>query len=288
MHKMKLSLKKDIRPRLDEMAEEIIIGLKKRSRFLLNKPVYEERFPIDPKELQEYPALSRQFPNGMTRFEDRLWRDQSTDSIHRRFLYDNQHPVLFSRDQLPEARYDGGLRKNEVAPVDINMGDKILEFYHEILPQICQPGQDSDTYGEAVLEDSLNIRKLYERICGLGPYVAQAKIQDDPSLLEITDETVLRDKLTDPKRERDVMAKGLRLARKYKLPNPSVAKDIFRQIIDLTLDVEVAYIRYLQEEDHQNEGNTPTLRKEYPRVAPGWGQEPKKERNGSRGWGSSL
>jgi chorismate mutase len=194
------------------------------------------------------------------------------------------------RDELAKPIERDPSRK-ELEPVDIDIGDKILTFYHEILPVICQKDYNKNERGETVLQDSLNLRKLYERICGVGPYVAQSKIQDDLSLLEITNEAELRKALVYPQRERDVMAKGLRLARKYKLPNPRIAKDIFRRIIDLTLDVEVAYIQHVQKQKFQ-ERKKQEPKYDLPIMAigktkdmspVGFGQVVRVERNGSRG-----
>ena len=271
---MTIDLVNDIRPKLDELAEEIIISLKRRSRFLLNEPVYRQEFK----------------KTGKTWFEYRLFKDQDTDSEFGRYVFDDQHPMLFSRDELAEPA-ERKPSENEVVPVDIDMGDKIVAFYREILPQICQVGYNNDTYGETVLQDSLNIRTLYERVCGIGPYVAQSKIQDDPSLLDIVDELELREKLVYPDREEFVMAKGVALAEKYGLPNPEVGRWIFRRIIDLTLDVEVAYINHVQEQTAAEKEDIDVIpvvrisRPDYPQTPPGFGQEPKKESNGSKGWG---
>jgi hypothetical protein len=221
----------DIRIRLDQKAEEIISGLKDRSRYPLNEGVFLE-----------------EFKDGKTWFEHRLFLDQCADSEFGRYEFDDQHPLLFSRNELTTIHKKRNPPKSDLLGIDIDMFQKILEFYKEIVSRICKPGENPSTYGETAKRDVLNILCLYERICGIGPYVAQSKIQKAPSLLEMEDQKEIQEKLTYLKREEEVMTKGEKIAERYELPNPEVGRDIFRKIIDLTLEVEIKYIEEVRKE----------------------------------------
>lgn len=285
---MAIDLKNEVRPRLDDKTVDIVHGLNKRSRYQLNNGVYTiKRFQIDQEDLQRHPALLPQFKEGMTWFEYRLWQDQSVDARVGRFVYDDQHPLIFSRDQLPKPVLDREPSRKEVVPVDINMGAKIIRFYMDLLPTICKPGENPDKYGETASEDSSNLRCLYERICGLGPYVAQSKIDQDVSLLyENLSDKLLRDRLRDPEREQRVIDKSIKInlenvaigqiidTNYQPLVTQAIIERVFREIIEITLDVEIVYIKYVQEQKGID----------FKLTTGAWGQEPRKLGNGSKGW----
>mgnify|MGYP003979937599 CR=1 FL=1 len=73
----------DLRIKIDQLNTSIISGLKNRSRFLLNEGIFE-----------------KEFSDGMTWFLYRLKEEQDTDSKLGRFLYSEQHPIVFSKKDL--------------------------------------------------------------------------------------------------------------------------------------------------------------------------------------------
>jgi len=65
----------DLRIKIDQLNTSIISGLKDRSRYTLNKDVFE-----------------KEFFDGMSWFLYRLKEEQNVDSKFGRFLYCEQHP----------------------------------------------------------------------------------------------------------------------------------------------------------------------------------------------------
>lgn len=249
----------DIRIRLDQQTERIVSGLKDRSRYPLNLGVYSEHFC-----------------DGKTWFEYRLFMDQSVDAEFGRFEFDDQHPILFQRPQLPSPKVKRDWQNNGLIATDIDIGGRIIEFYKKVLPLICpDKREDRSSYGETVKADSNNILCLYERICGIGQYVAQSKINADSTLLRIQSKDGIRSKLVNREREEIVTARAIEIASRYELPNPEVLKDIFRAIIGITVDVEIDYVEKIAQKNTQ-ESRTP----------PGFGQTASKFKPSGTGWGN--
>jgi|TARA_B100002003_G_C14137523_1_gene547128 chorismate mutase len=117
----------------------------------------------------------------------------------------------------------------------------IVNFGKEILDKLCKKGEDSDKYEEVSQANVDVFYTLFSRI-SMGIDVARAKMQKEPSLVYMIDKDDIRQRLTYAGREREVIDKGISIAKEAKLPDPDIAKWIFRRIIDMTLDVQVGYI----------------------------------------------
>lgn len=221
---------KDIRIRLDQQTERIVSGLKDRSRYLLNNGVYSECLP-----------------NRRTWFEDRVYMDLCSDALHGRFEFEDQAPFLFLKKDLPKSLVKRNVPKPCLAEVSINIGEDVIDLYRKTLFEICMLGENRSDYGAVAKLDASNVACLHERIRGLGPYVAQSKIEKDPSLLEIFNEDFLREQLVYPEREEEVMQKAVEISEKYGLPYPESMRQLFRGVIDLTLNVELAYIKEVRQ-----------------------------------------
>jgi len=150
---------KDIRIKIDQMSERIVSGLKDRSRYPLSAGIFSE-----------------EFCNGKTWFEYRLLGEQCLDAEFGRYKFEDQHPLLFPKEDLPKPKMKRNPPKIGVAKVGIDVGNKVIELYKKILEKICQPGEDRNSYGEIAKLDVANVLALYERICGLGQEVAELKI----------------------------------------------------------------------------------------------------------------
>jgi chorismate mutase len=246
----------DIRVRLDQQTERIISGLKDRSRYLSNHGVFD-----------------KPFAEGLSWFGYRLREEQSLDSAFGRYDFEDQHPILFKKEALTQPKIRRARQEQQLIPVSIDFSLKIIQFYKELLNKICRQGEDPNTYGETVKLDVNNVLCLYERICGIGPYVAESKLRRDHSLAYVVDPEDIRVRLVHSRREEEVIEKAFQIAERYEMPNPESVRWVFRRIIDLTLDDEVAYIQAVQKKEEKL------------RTPPGWGQEPRKEGNGSKGWG---
>ncbi|MEK6959289.1 MAG: hypothetical protein AABW59_04565, partial [archaeon] len=70
----------ELRIKIDQLSEKIMSGLKTRSRLPLNEGTF-----------------SKEFSEGMTWFMYRLKKDQDLDSEFGRFLYYDQHTLVFEK-----------------------------------------------------------------------------------------------------------------------------------------------------------------------------------------------
>lgn len=232
--------------KLEQQTERIISGLKDRSRYLLNKGIYEQ-----------------EFCDGKTLFDYRLLREQSLDAEFGRFDFSYQHPILFEKEELPASKRKRPAEKEDVIPVRFSIGKDVILAYRNFLSNICNPGEDESTYGEVTKLDVSNVLTLYERICGLGSEVAATKLHEYPGLIcEDSQEKILR-----VIRRRDIEDKRVittvELARKYNLPNPESIGGLFRDLIDFTIKAELECIQKVRE-----------IEQNKPRQPVGWGQVP--------------
>ena len=248
----------NLRLKLDQMSERIVSGLKDRSRYVISNGVYSE-----------------EFFNGMSWFKYRLFREQSLDSEFGRYEFEDQHPLLFSKEQLAMPKIPRPHAELGIAHVSVDNGLNILTLYRETIAKICNAGEDPDNYGEIAKLDVNNVLTLYERISGYAAKVAEYKIEKEPRTLHF-DPEFLRSYLTDEEREKQVIVYALKLAHKELLPNPEIMPDFFRTIINMTMDVEVDYILRAAE----------ARRNQIPRSPVGFGQTPRTPDQKTSGWGT--
>jgi chorismate mutase len=242
----------DLRVRLDQITEQIISGLKDRSRFPFNECVFTE-----------------EFSDRLTWFEYRLKKEQDLDSEFGRYQFDDQYPILFSKHQLVKPKKQREIPPSDVKPVPVNIGDKLIQFYIKMLIDLCKDGEDRSTYGETARCDANNVLLYQERVDGIGRHVAQSKIDQNPGILELETDEEIRNVLVIPWRERRVIRKGVRIARKYELcqprlptrlyrlivgsdtdaryVSPEFVQKFFRGLIDLTVEAEIEYVKKVRE-----------------------------------------
>jgi chorismate mutase len=224
---MKIDLE-EVRIKLDQHAERIVSGLKDRSRSPLNKGTFEETFFQD-----------------QTWFEYRLLKEQSLDAEFGRYEFEDQHPLLISRLQLEKPKVRRDHPALGLVTTKIDNSRRIISMYRKVLGLICQQGEDRNSYGETTKLDVGNVLELDERIF-LGKAVAEAKLQSNPSLKYLEAEAI-RTALINKTREQEVIEKARLLARRYSLAQEEVVADLFKEIIEVTLDLEVDYILQAKE-----------------------------------------
>jgi chorismate mutase len=224
---------KDLRVRLDQITEQIISGLKDRSRFPLNILVFTEKFS-----------------DGLTWIQYRLKKEQDLDAEFGRYEFDDQYPLLFKPEELAKPKKEREAPSNHVRQVYIDVGEDIIEFYISMLPELCkgEEYEDGASYGETTKVDVNNLLLYHERINGLGRHIAQSKIDKNSGILELETDEEIRKALIDPGREDDVIEKAIEIARKYDLYRPRFIKEFFRGIMNLTLEAEVKYVKQVKQE----------------------------------------
>lgn len=221
----------EIRIKLDQMTERITSRLKDRSRFSQNNPVYEP----DGVHIA-----------GRTGISLLQFAIEGLESYHAslgRFDYSDQFPVLSV--QLPQSKVERPVGVSPLQELNFNLAANLLPFYRNLMSKYCELGDNPDTYGETAYLDADLIQIMNERI-NIGRYVADVKGKNDPSVYDAKSKEELLPKLKDRVREEALIEKVRSTAQTYEL-NPDMAEDVFRWMIERTLDVEVAYIQHVAE-----------------------------------------
>jgi len=219
----------DLRIKLDQLNEQIISGLKTRSRYALNSRTFSE-----------------EFAEGKTWFLYRLKREQDVDSEFGRFLFHDQTPLLFTKKELSGARIGREVSRSGIEPIVLNFSKEIIQTYQEILKEICETREDEATYGEVAKLDVNNVLALNERVVGLGEQVAAYKLQEHPELLKAKSEKDILAILVNTKREEEVVVNTVEIAKKYGLKNLESISEFAKKIIEITRKVEVKFILHAQ------------------------------------------
>lgn len=217
---------KGLRTRIDQMTIMIVNGLKDRSRFLLNTGVFTE-----------------EFCNGRTWFEHRLYRDQCVDSEFGRFEFPDQYPILQSRSELDKPKIYRKIPESNIFEVNIDVKDRIIDLYKHMLPLLCEKGENRSDYGDTSKCDANNIILYNARVSGIGRFVAASKLTENPYIVDLSSDEEIKSMLIDRKREDDVIKDALKFEKRLEINKPELVKDFFRKLIDLTVDVQVEYVK---------------------------------------------
>jgi chorismate mutase len=223
----------ELRVHLDQMTDRIVSRLKDRSRFPFNQAVYRpDGVPIRGK-------------SGISFLQFALEGLESYHSSLGRYDFPDQYP-LFSAPG-PDAVVTRTVSKPAIPRLAIATRDDLLAFYQTLLPRLCRPGDDPNTYGETVYADSDLLVLMNERV-NVGRYVAQVKADREPSIFDdVADAGRLESRLKDSARENALLATARGVAARYEL-DPRVVEDVFRWIVSETMLVEIEYLRQIAAE----------------------------------------
>ncbi len=221
-----LDLDRTIRPGLDILANEIVIALKKRTRFCRNLPVYATGLVNQDAAislLDHTLGAVEQVHAGLGRYTFAT-QDAFTEVSH-------VTPVI---KRVPPPT---GLRN-----IAVSVGPRVQAFYLDWVGRVCPPGDEPNTYGETVTADAAALMAILERV-NLGRSVAESKY------LELTEEfhhcagdrEGMRALLVRRDRERAVIELATRLAERYELPTDTVIP-VFEFMIGVTVDIELDYL----------------------------------------------
>lgn len=178
----------ELRSKLDKINEEILSCLKHRARYNLNKGIYTELFA-----------------DGKTWFLYRLKKVQDIDSEYGRYLYNDQIPFVYSKQELVQSRINAPANNMGMKPIQIDLSNEIISAYQKVLSGICRAGENKSTYGETTKLDVENILAINERIAWLGEQVAGYKMQENHALLKLKSRKEIEKELTYAKREKEVI-----------------------------------------------------------------------------------
>lgn len=222
-----LDLAGTIRPGLDTLANEIVIALKRRSRFPLNQPVYEAGLVIGSPDISllQYELLAAEKNHA----ELGRYAYAAQDSFNDM----SQVTPVISRSKPQSA----------VKPMPSGVGQKIIDFYQDWISKACAPGSDEDTYGETVTTDVLTLLAVMERV-NLGKVVAESKLQEQPEEFLATngEREAMLALIVRPDRQDKVFDLAKELALRYEVPEQHVTS-VFEFMVAITIDIEVDYLR---------------------------------------------
>ena len=230
-----LDLNKTIRPGLDILANEIVIGLKKRTRFKVNAPVYE-------------PGLVIGVPD-ISLLDYELEKIEQCHAELGRYAFATQD--AFSNvgrisNVIDRSAPDGPVRK-----MASGAGPRIIEFYRSWINRCCPQGDDTNTFGETVTADVSALLAIMERV-NLGKLVAESKFTEMPDAFIATqgDRQGMLELIVRRDREGKVIELAEALASHYDLDQQH-AVEVFKFMIEVTVDIEVDYLRMrLQQTGH--------------------------------------
>ena len=227
LHHPQLDLAGKIRPGLDILANEIVIALKKRTRFAANAPVYEPGLVISMPSVSLLMHVMGNVESCHAELGRYTFADQEafTDVSHVSPVIKRTTP-----DSPLHAMHSG-------------VGERIIDFYQQWVGKACRAGDEPDTYGETVTADVNALLAILERV-NLGKPVAEAKYLEQPEAFKQTqgDKQAMLDLLVKKDREAQVLELASSLAQRYDLPEEHVVST-FHFMISTTIDIEIDYLR---------------------------------------------
>ena len=224
---IELDLDGAIRPGLDILGNEIIIALKKRSRFKQNLEVYRPGLVLD------HPELSL--------LEYELRRVEEVHAELGRYAYASQESFTELGPVKPIIKRPPP--ENPVQDIPSRVGGQIIQYYLGWIEECLEAGSDSDTFGETVTADVAALQGISERV-NVGKYVAEYKFQQNPQAFRQAqgDPGALRRLVVNEEREKRVIDVGRQLAEHYGFDAEQACR-IFRWKIQLTTDLEINYLQ---------------------------------------------
>jgi len=221
-----LDLQSSIRPGLDILANEIVIGLKKRTRFHQNLHLYQ-------------PGLVNGNPD-VALLDYELNRVESLHAELGRYTFASQESYTDVSGVSPVIKRQ--TPQSPIMRVSSGASTRILDFYKSWVGKSCPNGEKPETYGETVTADTNVLLSIIERV-NLGKLVAESKFLElTPQFLQAEGN---REKMlaliVRKDREEKVLALAENLAKHYDA-NVENIMDVFRFMITTTVDIEVEYL----------------------------------------------
>lgn len=222
-----LDLANTIRPGLDILADEIVIALKKRTRFCRNASVY-------------VPGLVNGEP-------DTSLLDYSLGVVERQHAALGRYTFAAQDAFTDVAKIEPVIARERpsspVHPMPSRVGPRLIAYYQGWIENACPAGDVPSSYGETVTADVGALLSIMERV-NLGKPVAEAKFREHEAGIRESggDRETLLSYIVRSDREAAVLAMAERLAERYELPAAPV-RAVFDFMIAVTVDIEVEYLR---------------------------------------------
>ena len=215
----------ELRMRTDYLTEQIILGLRNRSKFALNMQTFSEMFH-----------------DNKTWFMYRLKKEQDLDAEFGRYLYNQQDPFLFKKEELSKPLIKETITDAGFGGVALDHSKEIINLYKKMLYEICINDDTRSTYGETTKIDVSNVLLLNERIVSFGQQVAWTKLNTITHLGKENDVEKIKEIIVSKDREIEVIKHSSMLAQKHGLTNIESIKDFAKVLFDFTTQIEVETI----------------------------------------------
>ncbi len=217
----------EIRSKLVQLEDAIIVSLFDRSQYALNEIIYTIKGPG--------------VPHSNSTFFDFLF--EGTERLHAsagRYLDHEERPFFANtpKESLIE-------RESIITGVtkELDYTKKVRDLYFDNLPKICKGGDDG-AYGRAAIADIEALQRISRRV-HMGEQVAEAKYQENPSLysglIDRRDVKGILNNLTNLTVEENIYNRVFKKGERYGI-NPRFIANFFKeQLIPLTKDIEIEY-----------------------------------------------
>ena len=212
----------ELRMRADYLTEQLILGLRNRSKFPLNSQIFSEIFH-----------------DNKTWFMYRLKKEQDLDAEFGRYLYNQQDPFIFKKDELSKPLLKETITDAGFGGVALDHSKEIIDLYRKMLYEICSNDDIRSTYGETTKIDVDNVLLLNERLVSFGQQIAWTKLNTISHLAKETDSEKIREILVSKDREIEIIKHASLMAQKYGLTNIESLKDFIKVLIDFTTQIEI-------------------------------------------------
>jgi chorismate mutase len=150
--------------------------------------------------------------------------------------------ITLFEQKLIDYASKGKLYHEPVIEIPQMFDQKIIEIYTKALAKICKPGENKTEYEQVVEKDINNFRLYSERVKKYGVLIADSKIKNDESFLLPMSRNALQQKLVDEDREKKVIKYALNIAKLEELENDAAISEFFKNLMSLTVDVEILYV----------------------------------------------
>ena len=218
-----------LRMQMNKMTDRVLMRMHDRAWFPLNPSVYVPG------------AVPLADGSGSSLLEFALRGLETYHASLGRFEAADQHPLVIS--SVPASAAKRAIDVPAIPAADISIRERIVPYYIDsILPALCSPGEDQNTFGETAYVDADLLELLHERI-NIGRYVAHAKAQANEAIVNvISDRDALAALLRDEAREAKVLNDVEARAERYEI-DAALARRVFAWVIEQTLDLEVVYLQ---------------------------------------------
>lgn len=227
----------ELRELIDYLSKNVINSVHERSKLKRNDYLYS---PISIDKKSSF-------------LEYALHKKEAYYASIGRYMHNLEFSIT-SEEPSEDSIFKGLSLKDKKIAVDIDVPDLLIKYEEKVIKPFCKEGEDNGRAGQIVDIDTNVLQNLHRRI-QIGRYVADKKIKKNGELKELLEnysqenDKKIIDMLIVKKREDDVILDAQKYSREkfsssFKEEDLDLSiKNLFRYIIDTTLDLEIKYLK---------------------------------------------